>query len=158
MRENGEIKYWVYCKIMKHLIKNKIKRRAGAQPRRYHSDKGFALAMTLVIFAILLLLSSSYIASVAYDAKFAQVRTLETQAIFLARSGIKYYIYRGQPDDGIQKTFVDGNAFFVEKIPINDKSFIVKSTGIVNNLAGAEIAKEEIFAPEGELPKWRRYR
>lgn len=140
---------------MKSLIINKLKNSAGTKKRLYRREKGFALALTLVIFAILLLLSSTYIASVAYDAKFSQTRNTETQAIFMARSGIEYYRYLNLPESGVPKTFVDANAFIVEIISINGESF-VKSTGTVNNIAGAEIAKEVIIAPIGTLKKWRR--
>lgn len=140
---------------MKSLIINKLKNSGGAKKRLYRREKGFALALTLVIFAILLLLSSTYIASVAYDAKFSQTRNTETQAIFMARSGIEYYRYLNSPEGGIQKTFVDTNAFSVKIVSINGESF-VESTGIVNNIAGVEIAKEVIIAPIGNLKKWRR--
>ncbi|MFH1454360.1 MAG: hypothetical protein ABIH00_10360 [Armatimonadota bacterium] len=132
-------------------IKNKTKNHAGTQSK----PKGFALALTLVIFAILLLLSSTYITLVISDIRFSNIRNLQTQAIFLARSGIEYYRYMNMPESGVPETSVDNNAFSVEVVSINGEKF-VKSTGIVNNLAGGEIAKESIIAPMGDLKKWRR--
>lgn len=151
---------------MKILLKIRPKYR---QKKQIYPEKGFVLATTLIIFLILSVLSASYLISVNYDARFAQMRTIETQAIFMARSGIKYYTYIKQQsgEQIIKNETIKKNIDFCDGFEVNAPVSLdiggmaadyIMSAGIVYNLSGKEIARETIIAPFGEMGKWRRYK
>lgn len=112
---------------------------------------GFALAVTLVIFSVLLILAASYMTSIEYDARFTKMQQAGIQAIFLASSGIEYY---RDTDLCPAEVRVDNNKIIIENYPGKDK--YLKITGIVCSAPDKEIARQTIIVPKSNLDAWHR--
>lgn len=60
--------------------------------------RGFILITSLLILTVLTVLGLAFSALVTRDLYFARRQELGTQAFYLARAGIEYYMARGLPD------------------------------------------------------------
>jgi|GEM_PF-7132175 len=123
--------------------------------------KGFALAVTLIIFAVLFVLSAAYLSSIEYDARFTKLQQAGIQAIYLAQSGVQYYKDKSIDRNGNVTVIplpveisVDNNKIIIEYYP--GKSNYLKITGIVYGAPDNEIARQTITAPIGRWDEWHR--
>lgn len=128
---------------------------ARRNARSRASEGGFALASAIIVFFIISVLAASYLSSVQISYKMVGMQCLQNEAIYLARSGITYYSVNQSQVSSSSVIPIDSNKIILELVSINGTTYI-KSTGIINNDAGIEIARQAIIAPTSALNKWRR--